>query len=122
MVALDCPDPLALAEFYSALTGEPVMDHEGWPPEEIPGIDLMPVSGPRLSFSRVESYVAPTWPDGGVPKQMHLDFLVDDLDEGEAWALSLGATKPAHQPGEHFRVFLDPVGHPFCLIDAATFE
>lgn len=122
MVALHCPDPLALAEFYGALTGEPVMDHEGWPAVEIPGIDLMPVSGPRVSFSRVENYVAPTWPEGEVPKQLHLDFVVDELDEGEALALSLGATKPDHQPGEHFRVFLDLVGHPSCLIDAASFE
>ena len=33
--------------------------------------------------------------------------------------LGLGATKHAFQPGEaageNFRVYLDPVGHPFCL-------
>ena len=31
-------------------------------------------------------------------------------------ALALGATKCSEQPSpENFRVFLDPVGHPFCL-------
>ena len=48
--------------------------------------------------------------------QFHLDFKVDDLDASEQAALALGATKTAEQPSpENFRVFLDPVGHPFCL-------
>jgi hypothetical protein len=46
---------------------------------------------------------------------MHLDVIVDDLDEAEAAVLELGATKAEHQPGTTFRVFLDPAGHPFCL-------
>jgi hypothetical protein len=29
--------------------------------------------------------------------------------------LALGARKADHQPGQTFRVFLDPEGHPFCL-------
>jgi hypothetical protein len=70
---------------------------------------------PALSFQRVENFVAPTWPVGNMPKQMHLDFEVDDLDEGERHVLSIGARKANYQPGEHFRVFLEPVGHPFCL-------
>jgi Glyoxalase-like domain len=37
------------------------------------------------------------------------------LDAAEAAVLDLGATKPSHQPGTTFRVFLDPAGHPFCL-------
>ena len=79
-------------------------------------IDLVHDSLPALSFQRVENYVAPTWPDGITPKQMHLDFEVDDLDEGELHVLRIGARKADYQPGETFRVFLDPVGHPFCLI------
>jgi hypothetical protein len=50
-----------------------------------------------------------------VPQQFHLDFVVDDLDEAEAAVLELGATKADFQPGKTFRVFLDPVGHPFCF-------
>ena len=41
---------------------------------------------------------------------MHLDVIVDDLDDAEAAVLGLGATKPEHQPGTSFRVFLDPAG------------
>ena len=116
LIALDCPDPLALANFYSALTGIPVESWPGYDPSEMPGIDLVHLGEPSLSFQRVDNYIAPTWPEGPVPQQIHLDFLVDDLDEAEAHALSIGARKPSHQPGETFRVFLDPVGHPFCLI------
>jgi hypothetical protein len=82
----------------------------------MPDIDLVHDSLPAMSFQRVENYVAPTWPDGIMPKQMHLDFEVDDLDEGERHVLGIGARKADYQPGQTFRVFLDPVGHPFCLI------
>ncbi len=33
--------------------------------------------------------------------------------------LEAGATKHEHQPGESFRVFLDPDGNPFCLVRSA---
>jgi hypothetical protein len=112
LVLLDCPDPFELARFYSALTGIAVETRPGYAPEST-DIDLMHESLPALSF---QNYVAPTWPDGNVPKQMHLDFAVDDLDEGERHVLSIGARKADCQPGETFRVFLDPVGHPFCLV------
>ena len=32
--------------------------------------------------------------------------------------LDVGARKAETQPGESFRVFLDPAGHPFCLVRA----
>lgn len=111
LVALDCPDPHELAKFYSALTGIEIETS----PDYAPDVDLVHDSLPTLIFQRVENFVAPTWPDGKIPKQMHLDFVVDDLDEGERHALSIGARKTEYQPGETFRVFLDPVGHPFCL-------
>ncbi len=116
LVALDCPDPYALATFYSALTGVAIESWPGYAPEDMPGIDLVHDTLPALSFQRVEGYVAPTWPEDTLPKQIHLDFEVDDLDEGERHALSVGARKTQYQPGTTFRVFLDPVGHPFCLI------
>ena len=48
--------------------------------------------------------------------QSHLDFHVGDLDAAERAALALGARKFDDQPSpENFRVFADPVGHPFCL-------
>jgi hypothetical protein len=48
---------------------------------------------------------------------MHLDLSVPDLDAGEMAVLRVGAVKHAHQPApDEFRVFLDPAGHPFCLV------
>ena len=109
-VVLDCPDPATLAEFYAALTGWPVNpgDSPDW-------VSVASPLGFGLDFQQVDEYVAPAWPGTEPPQQFHLDFDVADLDTGEAAVLELGATKADHQPGTTFRVFLDPVGHLFCL-------
>ena len=116
IVALDCPDPLALAAFYSRLTGLEVEPLGDFPPEKVDWIELLHEGHPTMAFQKVRSFLAPTWPEGSVPQQVHVDFDVDELDEAERHALSIGATKAAYQPGDTFRVFLDPVGHPFCLV------
>jgi predicted enzyme related to lactoylglutathione lyase len=109
-IVLDCPDPIALAQFYSDLSGWPIHESsdEGW------AVVVTPWNV-ALAFQRVADYVAPNWPGTEPPQQFHLDFDVADLDEGEAKVVALGATRAATQPGESFRVFLDPAGHPFCL-------
>jgi len=109
-IVLDCPDPPALAGFYSAVTGWPVYEGSGndWTTIESPW-------GVALAFQQVANYVAPQWPGTEPPQQFHLDFDVDDVEAGEAAVLALGATKAEHQPGDTFRVYLDPAGHPFCL-------
>ena len=71
--------------------------------------------GGSLGFQRVQPFTTPQWPEQVFPQQMHIDVVVDDLDEAEAEVHKLGATKHDHQPGKTFRVFLDPAGHPFCL-------
>jgi len=119
VAALDCPAPLELAAFYAALTGLEVEPLGDFPPEDVTWIELLNDGQATIGFQKIPSYVAPTWPEGSVPQQLHLDFSVADLDETEALALRLGATKAAFQPGESFRVFLDPVGHPFCLVLAS---
>ncbi len=116
VAALDCPDPLALAAFYAALTGLDVEPLGDFAPEDVDWIELLDGERRVLGFQKIENHVAPTWPEGSVPQQLHLDFDVNDLDEGEAHALEVGATKADYQPGETFRVYLDPVGHPFCLV------
>lgn len=108
-VTLDCADPRALAGFYSALTGM----RELFSSDEF--VALTDGSGCDLGFQRVAGYRAPQWPGQDVPQQLHLDFRADDLDAVEALALELGAAKPDHQPGDRWRVLLDPAGHPFCL-------
>jgi predicted enzyme related to lactoylglutathione lyase len=109
-IVLDCANPPALAQFYSDLTGWPVHDGstDEWATIETPW-------GVALGFQGVDHYVAPNWPGTEPPQQFHLDFDVEDLDAGEARVLALGARKHAVQPGQTFRVFLDPEGHPFCL-------
>ena len=110
LVAFDCPDPMALAQFYRRIVGgEIVLEFDEW-------VRLRPEVGSDIAFQRVDDYVAPQWPDGG-PQQAHLDLDVPDLDEGEAAVLAVGARKHEVQPKpESWRVFLDPVGHPFCLV------
>jgi catechol 2,3-dioxygenase-like lactoylglutathione lyase family enzyme len=112
LVALDCPDARALAAFYSRLTGWPV-DEAGSDDE---WVTLRSPAGATLAFQRVEGYRPPEWPGQEHPQQLHLDLDVPDLDEGEAAVLALGARAAAFQPGQTFRVFLDPAGHPFCLV------
>jgi len=107
-IVLDCPDPAALAAFYGAMLDWKVEVSPGW-------ADVRAEYGQCLSFQQVEDYAPPRWPGQEVPQQMHLDVIVDDLDAGEAAVLELGATRHQHQPGQTFRVFLDPAGHPFCL-------
>ena len=107
-VVLDCPDAEALARFYAAMLDWKIEVDDGW-------VDLRADYGQCLSFQSVDDYRAPVWPGQDVPQQMHLDVVVDDLAEGEAAVLALGATKAGYPPGTTFRVFLDPAGHPFCL-------
>lgn len=109
VVVLDCPDPRALAEFYSALLGWAVeRTEDDW-------CAIRADYGDSIAFQQVQGYAAPEWPGQNRPQQMHLDLDVDDLDAAEAAVIALGAVKHEHQPGTSFRVFLDPAGHPFCL-------
>jgi predicted enzyme related to lactoylglutathione lyase len=114
LTALDCPDPVALAGFYSALTGWAVAPVEEDEPE---WVELVSDGGPTLAFQRVPDHRPPAWPGVDPPQQLHLDFDVPDLDAGEEAVVALGARKTEAQPQpESWRVFLDPAGHPFCLV------
>lgn len=107
-LVIDCPDATALAQFYGTMLDWKIEPGDGW-------VDIKADYGQCISFQQVDAYRAPVWPGQEHPQQMHLDVVVEDLDEGEAAVVALGATKHDHQPGETFRVFLDPAGHPFCL-------
>lgn len=123
VTAIDCPDTLALARFYAAITGGTV-EVEQVDPDDADGdlddgwVEVRPaqVGGHVLAFQRVDDFRPPQWPGTEHPQQAHLDFDVADLDAGEAAVLALGARKAAFQPGTTFRVFIDPAGHPFCLV------
>lgn len=111
MVTLDCADPRVEAAFWSAMLGWDVAAVED---------EYAMLTGPTsaLGFGRVPDYQPPTWPDTGGTKQFHFDLAVDDIPTAEARAVQLGASVPEDQPGETWRVLLDPAGHPFCLTDA----
>jgi len=107
-VTVDCPDAPSLARFYATITGGRVtFENEGW----------AEVEGPNgaIDFQTAPDHRPPTWPDPASSLQMHLDFIVDDLDAAEAVVLAAGATRFEHQPNAHCRVYADPAGHPFCL-------
>jgi catechol 2,3-dioxygenase-like lactoylglutathione lyase family enzyme len=108
---IDCPDPRTLAEFYCRVLGMSVNEDLGdW---------VVIGAGPglrQLAFQRAAEWVPPRWPDPAYPQQLHLDIRVEDADGAEHELLALGA---ARVPGERetgFRVFTDPVGHPFCIV------
>lgn len=108
-IALDSDDPIGLGRFYRDLL-ELRTIHES---EELV---VLRAEGVAVTIERVLDYRAPDWPNDAVPKQMHLDLFVEDLDVSESAALSIGATKPETQPSpDKWRVLLDPSGHPFCL-------
>ncbi|GGB93716.1 hypothetical protein GCM10010972_02980 [Cellulomonas carbonis] len=81
-------------------------------------------AGVALAFQRVDDLPEPTWPDPGVPQQLHLDTTVPDLDELERQhtrALALGARlllDRTDDPDEPLHVYADPAGHPFCVFVA----
>ena len=110
VVALDCPEPRALADFYAKITGWE-LDYDGgdW-------VQLKSDGGATLAFQHAPNNQPPVWPSDDHPQQLHLDFDVYDLDAGEEQVLAIGARKAEVQPGKSFRVFLDPAGHPFCLV------
>jgi catechol 2,3-dioxygenase-like lactoylglutathione lyase family enzyme len=117
VVVLDCPDPAALARFYAELLGGTVEGAEAVTPDDEWVEVTLPLAAhrPLLAFQRVDDYRAPVWPGQDVPQQVHLDVKVDDLDAGERAVLAIGATATGEGTGT-FRVYLDPAGHPFCLV------
>lgn len=126
---LDCERPRALAEFYRQLLGlvyrpgdEPPTDGS---PDEADWLVLTQPDGTRqLAFQQVERLAHTTWPEHDVPQQLHIDYLVDSVEELERHkdtALRLGAELRLDRTDdeeEPLYVLADPAGHPFCLFVA----
>jgi catechol 2,3-dioxygenase-like lactoylglutathione lyase family enzyme len=109
---LDCPDPRALAAFYGEILGMRVN-------EDTDGDWVVIGREPGLlevAFQRADPYLPPRWPDPQHPQQEHLDIRVTDVDAAERAVLALGATRLPSDDANGFRVFVDPAGHPFCLV------
>jgi len=129
-VVLDTTDARRLAEFYRELFGLSYRPGDEVPPPGAPdpnGRDWLVLrndDGVPLAFQQVDELAAPTWPEPGVPQQLHLDTTVDsvaDLDAAHERAIELGARllyDRVDDPVEPLRVYADPDGHPFCIFVA----
>ncbi len=106
-VVIDCPDPAALAAFYSELIGLPITYRaDDW----VVIAESDTTSG--IAFQLAPDHQPPRWPDPESPQQFHIDVMVDNVEEAEPKVLALGAQPLAR--GDH--VYADLAGHPFCLI------
>lgn len=114
IVVFDAAEIAPESHFWAGLLGGTVQeDSDGdWHTvlvdgQEVIGVQLAP------------DHVAPQWPDGDVPQQIHIDLYIEDLAAAHEEATTLGARvlQTAEDPaaGSGFQVYADPAGHPFCL-------
>jgi len=119
--ALDCANPVELAKFYSKITGLKVQPFdEGETAETCEWLELWDENDrTKMAFQKIDNYRVPTWPTGDLPQQAHMDFHAKNLDIAENEILAVGGRKAEHQVRPHrFRVYLDPAGHPFCIVQS----
>ena len=109
-VIVDCPDPAALAAFYSELLGLPVT----WQEDDFAVVSADDTTS-GIGFQLARDFQPPRWPDPDRPQQMHFDVMVDDVEAAAPRVLALGA-RPLPGGDSHSPVYADPAGHPFCLI------
>ncbi|RLK58869.1 VOC family protein [Actinokineospora cianjurensis] len=114
-IVLDTRDPRRLAEFYVGLVGGAVTA------EEHDWYVVTDPTGLRIACQLSPGHEPPRFPDPAGSQQVHLDLVVDDPDEAERRVLAIGAERVTEpHPESDFRVYLDPAGHPFCLIARAA--
>ncbi|MFC7532239.1 VOC family protein [Actinoplanes sp. GCM10030250] len=125
---LDSSDARRLAEFYRRLLGLEYRAGDQLPPDgedDERGRDWVVLVGPggwNIAFQQTDKVEPTTWPEAGVPQQMHLDTSVDsveELDRQHERVLSLGGTlrfDRSDDPEEPLRVYADPDGHTFCIL------
>ncbi|MGW3867170.1 VOC family protein, partial [Streptomyces sp. NPDC005047] len=77
VVVLDCAEPEKLAEFYKGLLGAEETEATA---------NRVEIEGPRgfrMAFRRDVNATPPSWPRPENSLQVHLDFVVAELDEAE---------------------------------------
>jgi catechol 2,3-dioxygenase-like lactoylglutathione lyase family enzyme len=127
-VVLDSTNARRLAEFYRRLLGYDYRPGDEAPPPGDPdpsGQDWLVLrdrsGAPGIAFQQVDELPRTTWPDDGIPQQLHLDLTVptkEALDVQRQRALDLGA-RVLYDRSDHavepLYVYADPDGHPFCI-------
>ena len=124
---LDTGDARRLAEFYRLLFGLAYREGDEPPPAGEPdprGADWLVLRNPggiQLAFQQVEDYAPPTWGEPTRPQMLHLDTVVDSVEQlhrQRERAEELGARvmhDRVDDPEEPLLVLVDPAGHPFCI-------
>lgn len=90
-LTIDCPDAEVeerLRRFYAEALGG----------EVVPG--AVRARGYLFIFKVIADYKPPTWPVREVPKQMHFEFMVDDLDHAVTAPQGMGAAPADYQRSE----------------------
>jgi len=114
-IVIDCEDAGIMAGFYSKLLG-----WEWTHPQQNGWAAITSPEGKVIAFQEVEGYRSPAWPWRPEKKHrqgqmLHLDFVVDDLQEAVRFAVRCGARLADPQYFKTSRTMLDPAGHPFCI-------
>jgi predicted enzyme related to lactoylglutathione lyase len=113
-VQVDSTDPMRLVEFWSQVLGREVTPTFGDPVHYVGLVATFP-GEQILSFHRVPEPKT-------VKNRLHLDVLVDDVEEATRRIEDLGGARfPAEDYAEYgfrWRVMTDPEGNEFCLIFA----
>jgi hypothetical protein len=113
---VDCKEPYEIAKFYGAM-----LQWEAMPLDEDYACAYPPGTNqgayPSILFQRNPEYQPPVWPEKPEAQQQmaHMDFAVNDLEKAVQHAVQCGARIAEEQFSDHWRVMLDPAGHPFCL-------
>jgi predicted enzyme related to lactoylglutathione lyase len=114
-ITIDCADPVELARFWGAVFGTEIDSTLGEGPHYI---DLKRVPGvPVLRFQSVTDRKT-------TKNRLHLDLLVEELDEACARIEALGGRrapgKPVTEYGWSWVVMQDPEDNEFCLGHASS--
>jgi predicted enzyme related to lactoylglutathione lyase len=112
-LVLDCADPAALADFWSAALGYTTLGGAG---SYVLLVDEAGVQ-PKLLLQGVPEKKAGK-------NRMHLDIEVGDIEAEAARLESLGAQRVAseqmHEHGTSWVLMIDPEGNEFCVCDGGT--
>jgi predicted enzyme related to lactoylglutathione lyase len=108
-LSIDCADPIAVADFWSAALGRPVNPGSTAENAAIDATDQ--ASGPRLAFHKVPEHKT-------IKNRLHLDLRTDQFEAEKERLIGLGATplRSFERPGARWTTFTDPEGNEFDLI------